>query len=207
MSSRRRKGFRRHGNFENPKRFIVIAMEGAKTEPLYFDALKPSRESAVQIKLVPNPNHKSSPKEVFQRLNNTFKNYSNRDDEAWLVIDRDVYSEDELLTVHRMARKAGFKIAMSNPCFELWLYLHLRDPRPFHNRHDCQKGLADILPNYSPNSKGEYDVNELLSGLDDAIQRAKGADTGPQDTWPHNQATRVYLLIERILTEHRDPSN
>lgn len=198
MSSQRRKGFRRRGDFENPKRFIVIAMEGAETEPRYFNELKPSRESVVQIKLVPNPNHKSSPKEVFQRLKNAFKAYS-RQDEGWLVIDRDAHLEAELVTVHRDAREAGFKIAMSNPCFELWLYFHLRDPRPFNDRHDCQRRLAEVLPDYSPDSKGKYDARKLLVGLNQAIRRAKNTDTDSQDTWPRHQATRVYQLIERIL--------
>lgn len=174
-------------------------MEGAETEPRYFNELRPSRESLVQIKLVSNPSHKSSPKEVLQRLARAFKDYS-KTDEGWIVIDRDAHLEDELVTVHREARSAGFKIAMSNPCFELWLYFHLRDPRPFNDRHDCQKKLAEVLPNYSPDSKGEYDTRVLFSALERAIQRARDTDTDSQDTWPRNQTSRVYQLINRILS-------
>jgi hypothetical protein len=36
MSSQRRRGFRRQVEFEDRNLFIVIAMEGAETEPRYF---------------------------------------------------------------------------------------------------------------------------------------------------------------------------
>ncbi len=200
MSSHRRKGFKRRGEFETPKSFIVIAMEGAETEPRYFNELRTPRESVIQIKLVPNPNHKSSPKEVLQRLSNAFKKFSRaRGDEGWLVIDRDAVPEEELISVHREAKAAEFEIAMSNPCFELWLYLHIRDPRPFNDRHQCQRALAEVLPGYSPDSKGSYEVAPLLSALDEAITRAKSTDTGSKDSWPRDQATRVYKLVEKIL--------
>jgi hypothetical protein len=29
--------------------------------------------------------------------------------------------------VYRLAKAHGFHLALSNPCFELWLYLHVRD--------------------------------------------------------------------------------
>lgn len=200
MSSARRKGFRRRSEIENPKKFVVIAMEGKETEPRYFSEFRTPREAEIQIKLVPNPNHKSKPKAVLKRLTHFYRDYSHaKGDQGWLVIDRDAWTEEELIEVHREAKKAGFHVAMSNPCFELWLYLHLRDSRPFYDRHDCQRGLTELVAGYCPERKGDYDVSALLTGMEEAIVRAKSLDTGSQESWPQNQATRVYMLVETIL--------
>ena len=206
MSSKRRKGFRRRVGFEERNRFIVVAMEGAETEPRYFSEFRLPRESKTQIKLVKNPKHKSKPAEVLQRLRHYFTKNSLPGDTGWLVIDRDAWTEQELDDVHRHAREQGFTVVLSNPCFELWLYLHLRDPRPFNDRHDCQRRLAEVLPGYHPDSKGSYDAPRLLEGLDRALDRARTTDLEPRDRWPRAQATRVYQLVEHILCRNAGPS-
>ena len=53
---------------EKPKKFIVVATEGRKTERIYLDQFKPPRDSTVQLKVLPNTNDKTHPKEVLQRL-------------------------------------------------------------------------------------------------------------------------------------------
>jgi hypothetical protein len=202
MSNRRDRWNRRRTGFEKPKRFVIIAMEGAETEPRYFEEFKPSREAETQIKLVSNPNHKSKPKEVFNRLAVAFRPYSIRlGDEAWMVIDRDSWTDADLREVYGAAQAAGFQIAMSNPCFELWLYLHLREAKPFMDRHHCQRELAAILPGYSPDHKGGYDAAELAKTVREAIRRAKPGDDAPAPSWPNRQATLVYKLVERLLAD------
>lgn len=199
MSYKRRKGFRRGVEFEERNRFIVVSMEGAETEPRYFSEFRTPRGSKIQIKLVPNSKHKSKPAEVLQRLEAFFRKNGLRGDKGWLVIDRDAWAEEELNDVHRRARNSGFSVALSNPCFELWLYLHLRDSRPFNDRHDCQRGLAEVLAGYSPDAKGGYDTSQVIAGLDKAIERAKHTDLESRNEWPLQQATRVYKLVEQLL--------
>ena len=199
MSSRRREGFRRNVAFEDRHRFLIIAIEGVETEPRYFMEFRTSREARIQMKLVPNSNHKSSPEEVLERLIYYFRRNGMRGDEGWIVIDRDAWTETELNNVHREANERGFYVALSNPCFELWLYLHLCDARPFNDRHDCQRGLAGVLVGYSPDTKGAYDAPWLIANVTRAIERAKGLDEEKQNTWQRRQSTRVYKLVERLL--------
>jgi hypothetical protein len=200
----RRKGNIRRTAFKDPKKFFIISMEGKETEPRYFEEFKTPRESNIQIKLVPNPNHKSKPKEVLKRLHDYFRRNALREgDEGWIVIDRDAWEENELTQVCQDADKAGYKVAVSNPCFELWLYLHLHDNRPFNDRHDCQRGLAQVLSNYLPDKKGSFDVDQLLPGVANAIRRALRLDTEPHLPWPRNQGSRVYQLVALLC----NPSN
>jgi hypothetical protein len=205
MSSQRRRGFRRQIAFEDRNRFVVIATEGAETEPRYLSEFCAPREGKIQIKLVNNPKHKSKPAEVLQGLETYFRKNGISGDEGWIVIDRDAWSEEELNDVCRRAREASFSVALSNPCFELWLYLHLRNQCPFNDRHHCQRQLAEILEGYSLRSKGAYNVSKLMEGLDQAIERAKKDDLESWETWPRQQATRVYKLVERLLTRRTTP--
>ena len=176
-------------------------MEGAETEPRYFNEFRTPREADLQIKLVPNPKHRSAPKEVFQRLTRFFsKGYSTGRDQGWIVIDRDAWTEEELNQVSLAAQESGLQVALSNPCFELWLYLHLRDSRPFNDRHACQSGLAAELPNYQPDNKGSYDAAAILSSVDQAIRRAEITDNTQHAAWPHQQGTRVYKLVKILLS-------
>lgn len=206
MSAQKRRGLRRPKRPQRTKKFVVIATEGKETEPRYLEAFFTPREAATQIKIVPNSKHESKPKEVFARLYRFFKdNYSKaRGDEGWLVIDRDDWEVEDLNTVYKDAKAAGFQVVMSNPCFELWLYLHLRDHCPFTDRHDCQRKLAVVLPGYSPDSKGNYETAPLLKNVNQAIGRAKKQDYSAHEMWPTGQVTHVYRLVERLLAAMSD---
>ena len=58
----------RRAGFKKTKRLYVIAMEGAMTEPIYFSEFHPGRDGGFRLKLLPNPNHKSRPRDVLKRL-------------------------------------------------------------------------------------------------------------------------------------------
>ena len=50
------------------------------------------------------------------------------DDELWLVIDRDRWTDAMLSHVAKECAQDDYlHVALSNPCFELWLLLHLVD--------------------------------------------------------------------------------
>ena len=198
MSNPRRQGRNRRSGFRETNRFVVVAFEGAETEPKYFELFRTPRDHVVQYKPVHNPNHKSKPADVLQRLARDFRNYKRGKDEGWLVIDRDAWPEADLNTVCREARAKDFQVALSNPCFELWLYLHLRDNATFAHRHDCQNRLATVLADYSPNKKGSYDPEVLRTKIDQAIKRAAELDIHPHTPWPTNQCTRVYKLVQSL---------
>jgi hypothetical protein len=197
MSNPRRQGRHRRAGFLETKRFVVVAFEGAATEPKYFELFRTPREKTVQYKPVNNPKHKSKPSEVLQRLSKEFQKYKKKD-EGWLVIDRDAWTETDLNAVCRDAREQGLHVALSNPCFELWLYLHLRDNTAFADRHDCQRRLAAVLTKYSPEKKGDYDAEPLKEHIARAIARAAVLDIHPHTPWPTNQCTRVYKLVQSL---------
>jgi hypothetical protein len=194
--------FNRRIGFKLTKKLFLIASEGAETEPRYFEEIKlgVSRNSIIRVRLVGNPNHKSHPNEVLKRLIDAAKAEGIKSgDELWLVIDRDAWDVADLNQVCKHAMKSGFSVVLSNPCFELWLFLHLQNNRHFVDRHHCQRELGKICKSYGSKGKSGYDAKSLMTAIAKAIQRAKVLDVRPKDPWPKNQATRVYLLVEKLL--------
>ena len=62
----------------------------------------------------------------------------NRDfDELWCVFDVDQH--EGLAEAISDARNNSINVAVSNPCFELWLVLHLRDKTAFSSTVDIQR--------------------------------------------------------------------
>ncbi len=99
---------------------------------------------------------------------------------------------------------------MSNPCFELWLLLHLEDIRKYDestanelamNRKNkagetwLKKRMRDLLGSYS---ESNYDALCLLPHASKAISIARELDTNPADRWPQSVGTRVYFLMDSI---------
>ena len=188
----------RRSRFLAPKKFFIVATEGEQTEKIYLDEFKPPRGAMIQLTVIENKQHKTKPIACLERLKRyATKNFLGPEDELWLMIDRDSWSEAELDEVAtEIAKNPQFHLALSNPCFELWLYLHLADNKPFDHRDKLPPALAKILGRYD---KAGYDVERIVKGVDEAIRRAERLDTPPQNTWPKNQQTHVYRLMKKIL--------
>ena len=68
------------------------------------------------------------------------KNSFEENDEVWAVFDRDEHPNfDQAID---RCRRAGVRVARSNPCFELWLILHEKD----YDRPDDRKSHSSPRP-------------------------------------------------------------
>ncbi len=122
------------------KRVIVIATEGMVTEPQYFQKLN-SMSTDTTFYVVENYGNASSPKAVLKRMKKYLReNPLGKDDEAWIVIDRDQWSDAELEEVAQWAsRHPQHHYALSERRFENWLALHVE------NDNAAQKKYKDFL--------------------------------------------------------------
>ncbi|NUM72408.1 MAG: RloB domain-containing protein [Ignavibacteriaceae bacterium] len=123
MAARRRQ-FKRPAGERRYRKLFIIAVEGLKTEPEYF-AVFNSRESVIQVKCIKG-DHASSPNHVLKRMEKYLSSERLlQSDEAWLVVDKDSWSDEQLMLLHNWAKKAeNHGLALSNPNFEFWLLLH-----------------------------------------------------------------------------------
>lgn len=199
-------------------RLVVVASEGKDTERIYFKALaKEYANPRVHVHVLErseDEKNNSSPEHVLKQLNDYKTQYAlEADDELWLVVDKDSWTDGMLSRVAAVcAKDAAMNMALSNPCFELWLLLHLEDatsltPEEYkmwlENRRKSKNAdpylkvrVRQKLGSYHESS---YDAPALVVNVETAIERARRLDKGPDDRWPQTLGTRVYLLAESVV--------
>ncbi len=181
------------------RKIVVIATEGQKTEPAYFrlPIFRPP-STCVHVRTISSKT-KSSPRNVLKRMKKYIADYGIKgDDEAWLVVDRDCWKEEDLDELHEWASAGKNRgLAVSNPHFEYWLVLHFEEGHDIHDSGDCLLRLGKHLPQYE---KGELEAAWFtLEDVKVALARAKKKDRPACKKWPTTPGTTVYRVIERIL--------
>lgn len=202
-------------------RLIIIASEGKDTERIYFKALaKEYTNPRVHVHVLErseNEQNNSSPEHVLKQLNDYKSQYElEADDELWLVVDKDRWTEAMLSRVAtECSQEVAMHMALSNPCFELWLLLHMEDAvslppeeqkQWMENRRKSKNAdpylkvrLRQKMGSYHESS---YDAQTLIAHIENAIERARALDKKPTDRWPQTLGTRVYLLAESVMNRN-----
>jgi hypothetical protein len=210
---------RQRKSFERPEgkksaRLVVIASEGRFTESIYFEAVKQQLcATNVHMEVLRRETDNSSPESVHEHLRAFMKEYEiDDDDELWMVIDRDRWQEGSLSNLAQLCgQNSHLHFCMSNPCFELWLLLHLEDVSLYdeselkqlkENRKPTKfsdtwlkRRVRQLLGSYS---ESDYNAFALLPHIDVACKRARELDVNPADRWPQGIGTRVYSLIDSV---------
>lgn len=197
MSPKRHKLRRPLGERRYRKLFIV-ATEGVKTEPQYFAVLN-DRSSVIHVVCLKG--NSSAPLYVLKSMKDRLKREPlKNEDEAWLVVDKDQWNNEQLEQLHSWSQGAdNYGFALSNPKFEYWLLLHFEDGTNIGSPSECSARLMRHLPNYD---KGLDRQKITHAMIEKAIRRAKGRDNPPCADWPRTfGSTTVYKLVENILRE------
>lgn len=122
-------------------KLYVIATEGYRTEYNYFMSLRKQystkfNEWNLHVEILRRPEQqdgKSSPHSTEQMLTDFLEDNKNiydlkSYDELWLIIDTDTWKPEKLKKLaEKCYQKTHYHLGLSNPCFELWLILHLVD--------------------------------------------------------------------------------
>jgi hypothetical protein len=181
---------------------VLVLCEGQVTEFEYFDAFL--REVENPLVVVEIDSTGGVPKTLVERAAARKKDSEKRArrerdenlkyDEIWCVFDVDVHPN--LPDARQQARANGIKLAVSNPCFELWLLLHFSE----QHAHIERKPAASLLRKYHPDYHKHVRFDLVRDGYTDAVQRAQQLDKRHREngTKGGNPSTDVYVLTERI---------
>lgn len=197
--------FKRKSRVVEPGLYI-IACEGTKDEPAYIKAFVRKHRVRAKVFIAEREegDFATNPWHLYKLLQNSIKSIKTKHKDSlfgWIMVDRDKDRIPELKEIKKECDKEGIRIAYSSPCVELWFLLHYKDlslldpktkqklliPKPL-KRH-LKRHCIDI-------SKG---FNGLFPLTQRAIDRAKGIDN-PNVDFPERFCTRVYLLIQELLT-------
>lgn len=198
------RSLRRKTQTRTPKQKIVIYAEGEKTESDYFLALKRRFAGVlVDVEIMAGAGvpltiaTKATAAARSARKDNRQQSFS-KNDQYWAVFDRDEHPH--IAEAMQICRSGAVSVAFSDPCFELWLILHFADfDRPDH-RHDVQRHLEGLCPDYDRKRGKTTNCDSLIDLLPDAEKRAekqlaRRKDEGDPPGAPH---TTVYLLTQSI---------
>ena len=174
---------------------FVIAAEGEKTEPEYFNMFN-NDKTVIHIKCLKGK-HNSSPTQVLARMEKYLREKDLRKgDEAWLVVDKDKWTTDQLHQLHDWSADGDNHVfSLSNPNFEYWLLLHFDDGHGISSTRECSERLRVYWPDYD---KG-VDGGRLRDNAHKAVERARQKDNPPCDKWPERTGTTVNKLVDKIL--------
>lgn len=182
-------------------RLIVIATEGSNTEPDYFNGMfSLNKNPRVILEVLGTEKGFSAPKHVLQRLQDVISDEDLKfdlDDELWLVIDVDDWPWKEINKVVRSAKKSGINVAISNPCFEVWLILHIQN-FPASGCETSQKCKQFLRSIGGSKRNGDLILRNLEPGISIATQRAIALDTNTSNLVPNKPGTRLYNLLLSI---------
>lgn len=210
--SRQKKNFKRKSGFRDAK-LVVVATEGEKTEPAYFNQLKVAYPNPrIHLEIIPSKDGASSPKHILQSLVEFKKEYRVReDDELWIVIDRDFksWTMKELKECMQLCKQKKFLMAISNPSFEIWLLLHfeciasknevekeqLKQNSKIGKRSFCEMELRKYIKTYN---KKEPKLTKLISKTEDAMLNAHSLHLINKN-FISNIGTNVHYLVEIFM--------
>lgn len=181
-------------------RLFLIACDDTYAPKQYFGFFRLTR---VKIEVVPTEDGTSVAEAVLQRLLNSFE--YEEGDERWMLLDTDHVASGShlpgLLRALQDAQRQGVRVALSKPCFELWLLLHHADEAiatTLRHAKDVETILRTTI--------GEYNKTRLkqehypLTLVAEAIKRAERLDnTVPGGIVPEDNTTRVYQLLRAII--------
>ncbi len=180
-------------------RLFIIASDDTYAPKQYFGFFNIPR---VQVHVIPTEDNNCSARHVLERL---LKMEHEPDDERWMLLDVDHCDQGThqggFIAAIREANQKGVKVALSKPCFELWLLLHHCDIAsviPLENAQKAEALLRQSLGEYNKTRlKPEHYPHSLVI---EACRRAKNLDeTVPGGDIPAGNTSRVYLLWETII--------
>ena len=198
---RTRKAARREP-FRAPKPKILIVCEGQNSEPQYLDGFwKACKNSRVDVII---PKGGRAPLAVVQYakdLKQKAEKAARREHDENLSYDRvwgvfDVNSHPNIPDARLLAKQYGIQLAISNPCFELWLLLHHRESPGANRRDDIKAMLKLAISNYDKS----VDYRDYEDGYLRAVSQATRLDELAEQIGDpgKNPTTGVYRLTEEI---------
>jgi hypothetical protein len=115
-------------------------------------------------------------------------------DSVWCVCDVDEYDVTQAILD---AEEFDIGLALSVPCFEVWLLLHLTDcRRAFQNANEVKR---ELLKHISDWDKTKLRFSDFQEGVRLAVERAKLLDPPPA-----NPSTSVWEVIEALRMTAED---
>lgn len=197
--ARKRRSFARDRRVKRPyKRRFIVATEGFVTEPTYFNCIR-SLSDKCAIKVVRSQT-KSDPLNLLKRIAKAISEEGLEvGDQAWIVCDRDSWKVDHIQRLVNWSDKSDqHGLALSNPCFELWLLFHFEDSPAVGSASTLRKNLRNYLPSYQKELPIDTFTVDQINRAIEAARRKHSLYS--INRWTENEGvSSMYKLIEQLV--------
>lgn len=146
----------------------MLKAEGKYTEPAYFRAFaRTLNKVIIDIQGGVGVPYTVAQKAVAvtQERRDSFESR----DEVWAIFDRDEHPR--FAEAVDLCKKHKVGVAQSNPCFEVWLILHVEEYNKPNKAKEVQAHLKKLLPEYDPAASKSVDCAALVGQVEVAEQR------------------------------------
>jgi hypothetical protein len=190
MMAKRENSPRRRPPTRQPRTRLLVVCGARRTEPLYLAGLcRTTRNSSTVVKVVTHPRDPLSVVTYAAKKRDQAK-----DDygQIWCVLDVDEFDFTQALV---RAERERINLAVSNPCFELWLILHHFDVSTrLPDAKAALERLKAAVPGYD---KTALRFEDFAVGIHDAVRRARELSSskgkGP------NPSTGMGRLVKLVI--------
>lgn len=187
---------------------IIAFCEGKNTEPQFLEDfsllngnglvdVEPIRAAGAPLTIVQKASKK---KKELVKIAQKSKDPMDLQFQVWAVFDRDEHPN--IPQAFDMANANDIRVAYSNPCFELWPMLYIREQNAEIHRHTLQKDLEKEIDGYDSKSSKAIKIDLLKGSYEQAKSRAKSLKKRHEEVGSSmaNPYTDVYVLFDEIIT-------
>ncbi len=188
-----------------PKTFYIIISGGEKREKDYFKILLiHDKFNRIRLDCVSDP-LKLSPDGMYELAEYkkthylTSRNEDAEPDMIYLVSDVDHFMS-ELIRIKPKCEKEGFKLIISNSCFEVWLYYACLDVIPNFPIPDDPLRISSKFKGWINSAiLGGAKPNKAIFNIYDNIKNARKNYAEDTNGIPSLFSTNMFLLAEDLL--------
>lgn len=198
-------GYQKTSLEEMPKAFFVIISGGEVREKDYIKVISThDRFKRIKIEFIADP-LKLSPDGMLELAKfkkahyKTSHNVDAEPDKIYLVSDVDHFLND-LLRIRPKCEREDFKLIISNPCFEVWLYYAYKKTKPdFPVPQNPLKISSNLKRWLGEEIKGGIQPNKAIFNIETNIENAKNNYSEDEKGIPIFFSTNMYLLATDLL--------
>jgi len=193
MPRKLNRAYKKGSPHRDHRKFIIVA-EGEREDD-YFRFFN-AKNQRIIISIVARDGGKSACKHFLERVRKYDDEFGiEPNDQLWFILDVDKWLRSDIdeLAKH-CVDTPNREIAISNPCFEVWLYFHFGDPAKLTELtpQSIKTSLHTLIP-------GGYKREVFAPEIEKATAKAEKADKNPIHYFPDPLTTKVYKLSAQML--------
>lgn len=195
----------RNSGSRKRKSVVLLATEGKnQTETQYFKDMAKSLYRVVRFV----PGNYTDPVNIASMMKQYYTEWEltpELGDRAYCLIDADCDSQKDkqILKANSIAKEVGFEVAVSAPCFEIWLLCHFSHAtKQYSSNSEVISDLTKKLPGYTKSTSGIF--AKTKDRIEIAVNNAKLLEKACIDagycihTAFFSPSTEVYKVVEEL---------